>query len=115
MWFVYLILIFSFCFTESSKEQFAYTNIAEELVKLFKKQIEHDKREMIFEVLAPLAENGENWIFSFPYTNFYSFRYIEFGIVVSFSGTKCRVTGCCVQKPPQLILLMIFLYQVNRS
>ncbi|NWS41267.1 GDS1 protein, partial [Probosciger aterrimus] len=55
--FVYLILIFSFCFTESSKEQFAYTNIAEELVKLFKKQIEHDKREMIFEVLAPLAEN----------------------------------------------------------
>ncbi|XP_066243390.1 rap1 GTPase-GDP dissociation stimulator 1 isoform X1 [Saccopteryx leptura] len=42
---------------ESSKEQFAGTNIAEELVKLFKKQIEHDKREMIFEVLAPLAEN----------------------------------------------------------
>uniref|UniRef100_A0A8B9QQT6 Rap1 GTPase-GDP dissociation stimulator 1 n=2 Tax=Anatidae TaxID=8830 RepID=A0A8B9QQT6_ANAPL len=42
---------------ESSKEQFAYTNIAEELVKLFKKQIEHDKKEMIFEVLAPLAEN----------------------------------------------------------
>ena len=34
-------------------------NVAEELVKLFKKQIEHDKREMIFEVLAPLAENGE--------------------------------------------------------
>ncbi|KAK2116045.1 Rap1 GTPase-GDP dissociation stimulator 1-A [Saguinus oedipus] len=43
--------------TKSSKEQFASTNIAEELVKLFKKQIEHDKREMIFEVLAPLAEN----------------------------------------------------------
>ncbi|KAM8808831.1 rap1 GTPase-GDP dissociation stimulator 1 isoform 3-T3 [Eudromia elegans] len=42
---------------ESSKEQFAYTNIAEELVRLFKKQIEHDKKEMIFEVLAPLAEN----------------------------------------------------------
>ncbi|XP_054846537.1 rap1 GTPase-GDP dissociation stimulator 1 isoform X4 [Eublepharis macularius] len=42
---------------ETSKEQFAYTNIAEELVKLFKKQIEHDKKEMIFEVLAPLAEN----------------------------------------------------------
>ncbi|XP_045736676.1 rap1 GTPase-GDP dissociation stimulator 1 isoform X4 [Mirounga angustirostris] len=42
---------------ESSKEQFASTNIAEELVRLFKKQIEHDKREMIFEVLAPLAEN----------------------------------------------------------
>ncbi|XP_043401134.1 rap1 GTPase-GDP dissociation stimulator 1 isoform X8 [Chelonia mydas] len=42
---------------ESSKEQFAYTNIAEEIVKLFKKQIEHDKKEMIFEVLAPLAEN----------------------------------------------------------
>ncbi|XP_038625100.1 rap1 GTPase-GDP dissociation stimulator 1 isoform X2 [Tachyglossus aculeatus] len=42
---------------ESSKEQFAYTNIAEELVKLFKKQGEHDKKEMIFEVLAPLAEN----------------------------------------------------------
>ncbi|KAF4019774.1 hypothetical protein G4228_011405 [Cervus hanglu yarkandensis] len=42
---------------ESSKEQFASTNIAEELVKLFKKQIEHDKREMVFEVLAPLAEN----------------------------------------------------------
>ncbi|XP_061048587.1 rap1 GTPase-GDP dissociation stimulator 1 isoform X4 [Eubalaena glacialis] len=42
---------------ESSKEQFASTNIAEELVKLFKKQIDHDKREMVFEVLAPLAEN----------------------------------------------------------
>ncbi|KAM5338440.1 rap1 GTPase-GDP dissociation stimulator 1 isoform 7-T7 [Glossophaga mutica] len=42
---------------ESSKEQFASTNIAEELVKLFQKQIEHDKREMVFEVLAPLAEN----------------------------------------------------------
>lgn len=63
MWFVYLILNSSFCFTESSKEQFAYTNIAEELVKLFKKQIEHDKKEMIFEVLAPLAENGENLLF----------------------------------------------------
>ena len=54
-----LTLIFSFFFLESSKEQFASTNVAEELVKLFKKQIEHDKREMIFEVLAPLAENGE--------------------------------------------------------
>uniref|UniRef100_A0AC11C5G5 Rap1 GTPase-GDP dissociation stimulator 1 n=1 Tax=Ovis aries TaxID=9940 RepID=A0AC11C5G5_SHEEP len=43
--------------SQSSKEQFASTNIAEELVKLFKKQIEHDKREMVFEVLAPLAEN----------------------------------------------------------
>uniref|UniRef100_A0A8C0EKU4 Rap1 GTPase-GDP dissociation stimulator 1 n=1 Tax=Bubo bubo TaxID=30461 RepID=A0A8C0EKU4_BUBBB len=43
--------------SQSSKEQFAYTNVAEELVKLFKKQIEHDKKEMIFEVLAPLAEN----------------------------------------------------------
>ena len=29
------------------------------ILKLFKKQIEHDKREMVFEVLAPLAENGE--------------------------------------------------------
>ncbi|XP_066576909.1 rap1 GTPase-GDP dissociation stimulator 1 isoform X1 [Amia ocellicauda] len=42
---------------ESSKEQFASTSIAEELVKLFKKQAEHEKKEMIFEVLAPLAEN----------------------------------------------------------
>ncbi|XP_075057587.1 rap1 GTPase-GDP dissociation stimulator 1 isoform X2 [Mixophyes fleayi] len=42
---------------ESSKEQFASTNVADELVKLFKKQKEHEKREMIFEVLAPLAEN----------------------------------------------------------
>ncbi|KAG2466843.1 GDS1 protein, partial [Polypterus senegalus] len=42
---------------ESSKEQFASTNIAEELVSLFKKQAEHEKKEMIFEVLAPLAEN----------------------------------------------------------
>ncbi|KAF3825115.1 hypothetical protein GH733_005749 [Mirounga leonina] len=42
---------------ESSKEQFASTNIAEELVKLFKKQIEHDKREMIFELVeAGLVE-----------------------------------------------------------
>ncbi|XP_052665361.1 rap1 GTPase-GDP dissociation stimulator 1-like [Harpia harpyja] len=40
-----------------NEEQFAYTNIAEELVKLFKKQIEHDKKEMKFEVWAPLAEN----------------------------------------------------------
>ncbi|XP_059821419.1 rap1 GTPase-GDP dissociation stimulator 1 isoform X2 [Hypanus sabinus] len=42
---------------ESSKEQFASTKIAEELVKLFKKQTEHEKKEMIFEVLAPLAEH----------------------------------------------------------
>uniref|UniRef100_A0A671UG11 Rap1 GTPase-GDP dissociation stimulator 1 n=1 Tax=Sparus aurata TaxID=8175 RepID=A0A671UG11_SPAAU len=42
---------------ESSKEQFASTNIAEELVRLFQKQTEHEKKEMIFEVLAPLAEN----------------------------------------------------------
>lgn len=80
MWFVYLKLNFSFCFTESSKEQFAYTNIAEELVKLFKKQIEHDKKEMIFEVLAPLAENGENMIFFllcyFLFIPLYVFSYI---------------------------------------
>ncbi|XP_016090544.1 rap1 GTPase-GDP dissociation stimulator 1-like isoform X3 [Sinocyclocheilus grahami] len=44
---------------ESSKEQFASTNIAEELVRLFRKQVEHEKKEMIFEVLAPLAENDE--------------------------------------------------------
>ncbi|MEQ2201322.1 Rap1 GTPase-GDP dissociation stimulator 1 [Xenoophorus captivus] len=44
---------------ESSKEQFASTNIAEELVRLFQKQTEHEKKEMIFEVLAPLAENGK--------------------------------------------------------
>uniref|UniRef100_A0A8C2K9W6 Rap1 GTPase-GDP dissociation stimulator 1 n=1 Tax=Cyprinus carpio TaxID=7962 RepID=A0A8C2K9W6_CYPCA len=43
--------------SQSSKEQFASTNIAEELVRLFRKQVEHEKREMIFEVLAPLAEN----------------------------------------------------------
>ncbi|KAL0970330.1 hypothetical protein UPYG_G00240540 [Umbra pygmaea] len=42
---------------ESSKEQFASTNVAEELVRLFQKQAEHEKKEMIFEVLAPLAEN----------------------------------------------------------
>ncbi|XP_014832261.1 PREDICTED: rap1 GTPase-GDP dissociation stimulator 1-like [Poecilia mexicana] len=43
--------------SESSKEQFASTNIADELVHLFQKQTEHEKKEMIFEVLAPLAEN----------------------------------------------------------
>uniref|UniRef100_A0AAQ5XNP2 Rap1 GTPase-GDP dissociation stimulator 1 n=1 Tax=Amphiprion ocellaris TaxID=80972 RepID=A0AAQ5XNP2_AMPOC len=43
--------------SQSSKEQFASTNIAEELVRLFQKQSEHEKKEMIFEVLAPLAEN----------------------------------------------------------
>uniref|UniRef100_A0A4W3HKT6 Rap1 GTPase-GDP dissociation stimulator 1 n=1 Tax=Callorhinchus milii TaxID=7868 RepID=A0A4W3HKT6_CALMI len=42
---------------ESSKEQFASTKVADELVKLFKKQTEHEKKEMIFEVLAPLAEH----------------------------------------------------------
>ncbi|CAB1351734.1 unnamed protein product, partial [Coregonus sp. 'balchen'] len=42
---------------ESSKEQFASTNIAEELVRLFQRQAEHEKKELIFEVLAPLAEN----------------------------------------------------------
>ncbi|KAM8747752.1 rap1 GTPase-GDP dissociation stimulator 1 isoform 1-T1 [Acanthopagrus schlegelii] len=42
---------------ESSKEQFASTSIADELVRLFQKQTEHEKKEMIFEVLAPLAEN----------------------------------------------------------
>uniref|UniRef100_A0A8C9W0M1 Rap1 GTPase-GDP dissociation stimulator 1 n=1 Tax=Scleropages formosus TaxID=113540 RepID=A0A8C9W0M1_SCLFO len=43
--------------SQSSKEQFAATNVAEELVRLFRKQEEHEKKEMIFEVLAPLAEN----------------------------------------------------------
>lgn len=52
--------IWVFISAESSKEQFATTNIAEELVKLFRKQVEHDKREMVFEVLAPLAENGKD-------------------------------------------------------
>ncbi|XP_062372374.1 rap1 GTPase-GDP dissociation stimulator 1 isoform X1 [Sardina pilchardus] len=42
---------------ESSKEQFASTPIAQELVQLFRKQLEHERKEMIFEVLAPLAEN----------------------------------------------------------
>ncbi|XP_061664236.1 rap1 GTPase-GDP dissociation stimulator 1 isoform X2 [Syngnathoides biaculeatus] len=42
---------------ESSKDQFASTDIAEELVRLFQNQVEHEKKEMIFEVLAPLAEN----------------------------------------------------------
>ncbi|XP_051502944.1 rap1 GTPase-GDP dissociation stimulator 1-like isoform X6 [Myxocyprinus asiaticus] len=42
---------------ESSKEQFASTKVAEELVRMFRKQVEHEKKEMIFEVLAPLAEN----------------------------------------------------------
>ena len=28
-------------------------------MRLFQKQSEHEKREMIFEVLAPLAENGK--------------------------------------------------------
>lgn len=63
-----------FYFAESSKEQFASTNIAEELVKLFKKQTEHDKREMIFEVLAPLAENGkEIYLFIFDHEDFLAF------------------------------------------
>lgn len=47
------------CLSESSKEEFASTSIADELVRLFQKQTEHEKKEMIFEVLAPLAENGE--------------------------------------------------------
>ena len=54
----FLIPFVTLVFSESSKEQFASTNIAEELVRLFQKQTEHEKKEMIFEVLAPLAENG---------------------------------------------------------
>ncbi|XP_064193721.1 rap1 GTPase-GDP dissociation stimulator 1-like isoform X2 [Anguilla rostrata] len=42
---------------ESSREQFACTGVAEELVRLFRKQVEREKKEVIFEVLAPLAEN----------------------------------------------------------
>lgn len=76
--------MFFFFFTESSKEQFAYTNIAEELVKLFKKQIEHDKKEMIFEVLAPLAENGENFNFNLTVFFFIPKCYKGKDIVVSF-------------------------------
>lgn len=30
---------------------------------LFQKQMEHEKKEMIFEVLAPLAENGNGFFF----------------------------------------------------
>uniref|UniRef100_A0A3B3RGC6 Rap1 GTPase-GDP dissociation stimulator 1 n=1 Tax=Paramormyrops kingsleyae TaxID=1676925 RepID=A0A3B3RGC6_9TELE len=43
--------------SQSSKEQFASTDIAGELVKLLQRQVEHEKKEMILEVLAPLAEN----------------------------------------------------------
>lgn len=86
MWFVYLIPNFFLCFTESSKEQFAYTNIAEELVKLFKKQIEHDKKEMIFEVLAPLAENGENLIFFFLTLFFLFISLYVFWYISAFLG-----------------------------
>lgn len=53
-----LISVLTLLHSESSKEQFASTNIAEELVHLFQNQSEHEKKEMIFEVLAPLAENG---------------------------------------------------------
>ncbi|XP_061100463.1 rap1 GTPase-GDP dissociation stimulator 1-like [Conger conger] len=42
---------------ESSREQFACTSVAEELVRLFRKRLEPEKKEVIFEVLAPLAEN----------------------------------------------------------
>ncbi|XP_048852082.1 rap1 GTPase-GDP dissociation stimulator 1-like [Brienomyrus brachyistius] len=42
---------------ESSKEQFASTDIAGELVKLLQRQVEPEKKEMILEVLVPLAEN----------------------------------------------------------
>jgi len=90
MWFVYLALNFSFCFTESSKEQFAYTNIAEELVKLFKKQIEHDKKEMIFEVLAPLAENGENLIFAFFLHYFLFIHLYIFWYIGVFQGLSAE-------------------------
>lgn len=77
----------SFFFPESSKEQFASTNIAEELVKLFKKQIEHDKKEMIFEVLAPLAENGEkinaplNFLNHVDFFHFFSY-YLVVGYLI---------------------------------
>lgn len=49
--------------SESSKEEFASTSIADELVRLFQKQTEHEKKEMVFEVLAPLAENGNMILF----------------------------------------------------
>lgn len=49
--------------SESSKEEFASTSIADELVRLFQKHTEHEKKEMIFEVLAPLAENGKVVVF----------------------------------------------------
>lgn len=66
-----LVSFLLLCFPESSKEQFASTNIAEELVHLFQKQMEHEKKEMIFEVLAPLAENG-NGLFSLTPLLFFS-------------------------------------------
>lgn len=34
-------------------------------MRLFQKQTEHEKKEMIFEVLAPLAENGNFSFFIF--------------------------------------------------
>lgn len=63
------------CFSESSKEEFASTNIADELVRLFRKQTEHEKKEMIFEVLAPLAENG-NMIFFLSRENKQQSKYL---------------------------------------
>ncbi|TKS92576.1 Rap1 GTPase-GDP dissociation stimulator 1-A [Collichthys lucidus] len=78
---------------ESSKEQFASTNIAEELVRLFQKQTEHEKKEMIFEVLAPLAENAVafrlnrlvqsslNVLFSFSLPDVIKLQLVEAGLV----------------------------------
>lgn len=65
--------VFGHCVSvESSKEQFAATNIAEELVRLFRKQAEHEKKEMIFEVLAPLAENGKSQTLNVLWSRKYS-------------------------------------------
>lgn len=83
----------SLLLSESSKEQFASTNIADELVHLFQKQTEHEKKEMIFEVLAPLAENGKVPEFENPKK--------------SYSNIKIRV--CCpgVRKEPLTAQLVI--------
>lgn len=46
-------------YTDTAKEALSKTNVAEQLVKQLRRAQNHERLEIVFEVLQALAENGK--------------------------------------------------------
>lgn len=103
------LVLLLWCLSESSKEEFASTSIADELVRLFQKQTEHEKKEMIFEVLAPLAENGNMIVLVWGENNTTKQSGCFFFNLVTTSGPSSHSTFIII-----FIILKTFRHQSKR-